>query len=76
MYIPFCVCTWPMCSDFPPALCAPQKGILKGNEAIMKDNSQRSKWLVTGPGGLEMMIPSVCLIVPPPNPLSIDVANK
>ncbi|XP_031418837.1 desmoplakin isoform X2 [Clupea harengus] len=53
-----------------------QKGILKGNEAIMKDNSQRSKWLVTGPGGLEMMIPSVCLIVPPPNPLSIDVANK
>ncbi|KAL2097275.1 hypothetical protein ACEWY4_006482 [Coilia grayii] len=53
-----------------------QKGIMKGNDAILKDNSQRSKWQVTGPGGLDMMIPSVCLLVPPPNPLSIDLANK
>uniref|UniRef100_A0AAY4E2Z1 Desmoplakin a n=1 Tax=Denticeps clupeoides TaxID=299321 RepID=A0AAY4E2Z1_9TELE len=53
-----------------------QKGIMKGNEAILKDNSQRSKWQVTGPGGLDMMIPSVCLIIPPPNPLSITLANK
>ncbi|XP_051984471.1 desmoplakin-like isoform X1 [Xyrauchen texanus] len=53
-----------------------QKGILKGNEAILKDNSQRSKWLVTGPGGLDMLIPSVCLIIPPPNPLSISLAHK
>ncbi|XP_063075455.1 desmoplakin-A isoform X2 [Engraulis encrasicolus] len=53
-----------------------QKGIMKGNDAILKDNSQRSKWLVTGPGGLDMMIPSVCLLVPPPNPLSIDLASK
>ncbi|KAF4116930.1 desmoplakin-A isoform X1 [Onychostoma macrolepis] len=53
-----------------------QKGILKGNEGILKDNSQRSKWLVTGPGGLEMLIPSVCLLIPPPNPLSISLANK
>uniref|UniRef100_A0A8C2WQI9 Desmoplakin n=1 Tax=Cyclopterus lumpus TaxID=8103 RepID=A0A8C2WQI9_CYCLU len=27
-----------------------QIGILKGNDGILKDNSQRSKWLVTGPG--------------------------
>ncbi|KAM8727266.1 desmoplakin-A isoform 2-T2 [Acanthopagrus schlegelii] len=53
-----------------------QKGILSGNEGILKDNSQRSKWLVTGPGGLDMMIPSVCLVIPPPNPLSIGVATK
>uniref|UniRef100_A0A3Q0SJ07 Desmoplakin n=1 Tax=Amphilophus citrinellus TaxID=61819 RepID=A0A3Q0SJ07_AMPCI len=53
-----------------------QKGIMKGNEGILKDNSQRSKWLVTGPGGLDMMIPSVCLLIPPPNPLSIGLANK
>uniref|UniRef100_A0A7N8XD95 Desmoplakin a n=1 Tax=Mastacembelus armatus TaxID=205130 RepID=A0A7N8XD95_9TELE len=53
-----------------------QKGILKGNEGILKDNSQRSKWLVTGPGGLDMLIPSVCLLIPPPNPLSIGVAAK
>ncbi|XP_068196145.1 desmoplakin-A isoform X2 [Antennarius striatus] len=53
-----------------------QKGILKGNEGILKENSQRSKWLVTGPGGLDMMIPSVCLLIPPPNPLSIALASK
>ncbi|XP_034039163.1 desmoplakin-like isoform X1 [Thalassophryne amazonica] len=53
-----------------------QKGIFKGNEGILKDNSQRSKWLVTGPGGLDMLIPSVCLLIPPPNPLSIGLANK
>ncbi|CAL8279824.1 unnamed protein product [Lota lota] len=53
-----------------------QKSILKDNEGILKDNSQRSKWLVTGPGGLDMLIPSVCLLIPPPNPLSIGMANK
>ncbi|KAM7387759.1 hypothetical protein PAMP_023977 [Pampus punctatissimus] len=53
-----------------------QKVICKDNEAILKDNSQRSKWLVTGPGGLDMLVPSVCLIIPPPNPLSISMANK
>ncbi|XP_022071778.2 desmoplakin-A isoform X1 [Acanthochromis polyacanthus] len=53
-----------------------QKGIMKGDEGILKDNSQRSKWLVTGPGGLDMLIPSVCLLIPPPNPLSIGLANK
>lgn len=55
---------------------APQKVICKGNEAILKDNSQRSKWEVTGPGGLDMLVPSVCLIIPPPNPLSISLASK
>ncbi|XP_068581081.1 desmoplakin-B [Cebidichthys violaceus] len=53
-----------------------QKVICKENEAILKDNSQRSKWNVTGPGGLDMLVPSVCLIVPPPNPLSISLAKK
>uniref|UniRef100_A0A8C7I0Q7 Desmoplakin n=1 Tax=Oncorhynchus kisutch TaxID=8019 RepID=A0A8C7I0Q7_ONCKI len=53
-----------------------QKGILKGDEGILKDNSQRSKWQVTGPGGLDMLIPSVCLLIPPLNPLSIGLANK
>ncbi|KAM4548895.1 desmoplakin-B [Odontesthes bonariensis] len=53
-----------------------QKVICKDNEAILKDNSQRSKWHVIGPGGLDMLIPSVCLIVPPPNPLSISIAKK
>ncbi|KAK5620440.1 hypothetical protein CRENBAI_024153 [Crenichthys baileyi] len=53
-----------------------KKGIMKGNEGILKGNSQRSKWLVTGPGGLDMWIPSVCLLIPPPNSLSIGLATK
>ncbi|KAG7514579.1 desmoplakin-like isoform X1 [Solea senegalensis] len=53
-----------------------QKLIHKGDEAILKDNSQRSKWHVTGPGGLDMLVPSVCLIIPPPNPLCVSLANK
>lgn len=53
-----------------------QKVILEGNQGILKDNSQRSKWLVTGPGGLDMLIPSVCLLIPAPNPHSISLANK
>uniref|UniRef100_A0A3Q3KR61 Desmoplakin b n=1 Tax=Monopterus albus TaxID=43700 RepID=A0A3Q3KR61_MONAL len=64
---------------FVKALCdfkQDQKVICKDNEAILKDNSQRSKWLVTGPGGMDMLVPSVCLIVPPPNPLSISMASK
>ncbi|MEQ2175201.1 hypothetical protein GOODEAATRI_015663, partial [Goodea atripinnis] len=59
-----------------PASDKIEKGIMKGNEGILKDNSQRSKWLVTGPGGLDMWIPSVCLLIPPPNPLSIGLAAK
>ncbi|KAM6918613.1 LOW QUALITY PROTEIN: desmoplakin-A-like [Xenentodon cancila] len=53
-----------------------QKGMLKGDEGILKDNSHRSKWQVTGPGGLDMLIPSVCLLIPPPNPLTIGLAAK
>ncbi|XP_064189944.1 desmoplakin-B isoform X2 [Anguilla rostrata] len=53
-----------------------QKVIFKGNEGILKDNTERSKWQVMGPGGLDMIIPSVCLLIPPPNPLSINLASK
>ncbi|XP_039985021.1 desmoplakin [Xiphias gladius] len=53
-----------------------QKVISKGNEAILKDNSQRSKWEVTGPGGLDMLVPAVCLIIPPPNPIGVCLASK
>ncbi|KAG7331686.1 hypothetical protein KOW79_005655 [Hemibagrus wyckioides] len=53
-----------------------QKVICKGDIGILKDNSERSKWLVTGPGGLDMEVPSVCLLVPPPNPLCVSLASK
>ncbi|XP_051500221.1 desmoplakin-like isoform X1 [Myxocyprinus asiaticus] len=50
--------------------------IRKGDEGILKDNSERTTWKVTGPGGMDMQVPSVCLLVPPPNPLAISLANK
>ncbi|KAK2883789.1 hypothetical protein Q8A67_017426 [Cirrhinus molitorella] len=53
-----------------------EKTIRKGDEGILKDNSERTTWQVTGPGGMDMQVPSVCLLVPPPNPLAINLANK
>ncbi|XP_038246615.1 desmoplakin isoform X3 [Dermochelys coriacea] len=52
------------------------KTVRKGDECILKDNTERSKWLVTGPGGVDMLVPSVGLIIPPPNPLAVDLATK
>ncbi|XP_076844153.1 desmoplakin-B isoform X2 [Brachyhypopomus gauderio] len=53
-----------------------QKVIHRGDEGILQDNSQRSKWHMTGPGGLDMQVPSVCLLLPPPNPLCLSLATK
>ncbi|XP_072118021.1 desmoplakin-like isoform X2 [Mobula birostris] len=53
-----------------------QRVVHRGNECILLDNTQRSKWRVIGPGGMEMEVPSVCLLIPPPNPGAIDLANK
>ncbi|XP_077348281.1 desmoplakin isoform X4 [Lithobates pipiens] len=53
-----------------------QKVIHKGDECILKNNSQRSKWNVTGPGGLDMVVPSVSLIIPPPNPEAVDLSTN
>ncbi|XP_069469578.1 desmoplakin isoform X3 [Ambystoma mexicanum] len=53
-----------------------QKTIRKGDECILKNNTERSKWHVTGPGGLDMLVPSVSLIVPPPNPIAVDLSTK
>uniref|UniRef100_A0A4W3J3Q7 Desmoplakin n=1 Tax=Callorhinchus milii TaxID=7868 RepID=A0A4W3J3Q7_CALMI len=53
-----------------------QKAVHKDDKCILLDNSQRSKWKVIGPGGIEMMVPSVCLLIPPPNHAANDLANK
>ena len=31
---------------------------------------------MTGPGGVDMLVPSVGLIIPPPNPLAVDLSSK
>ncbi|KAL6456950.1 hypothetical protein MHYP_G00339130 [Metynnis hypsauchen] len=48
----------------------------KGEECVLEDNSQRTKWKIISPTGNEAMVPSVCFTVPPPNKEAIDTANR
>ncbi|XP_062386258.1 microtubule-actin cross-linking factor 1 isoform X4 [Sardina pilchardus] len=50
--------------------------ISKGEECVLEDNSQRTKWKVISPSGNEAMVPSVCFTVPPLNQEAIDTAGR
>ncbi|XP_056439537.1 microtubule-actin cross-linking factor 1, isoforms 1/2/3/4/5-like isoform X1 [Gadus chalcogrammus] len=50
--------------------------ISRGEECVLEDNSQRTKWKVISPSGNEAMVPSVCFTVPPPNQEAIDTASR
>uniref|UniRef100_A0AAR2JGF1 Microtubule actin crosslinking factor 1 n=1 Tax=Pygocentrus nattereri TaxID=42514 RepID=A0AAR2JGF1_PYGNA len=50
--------------------------VSKGEECVLEDNSQRTKWKIISPTGNEAMVPSVCFTVPPPNKEAIDTANR
>ncbi|XP_053190365.1 microtubule-actin cross-linking factor 1 isoform X6 [Scomber japonicus] len=50
--------------------------ITRGEECVLEDNSQRTKWKVISPSGNEAMVPSVCFTVPPPNQEAIDTASR
>uniref|UniRef100_A0A3Q1GNV6 SH3 domain-containing protein n=1 Tax=Acanthochromis polyacanthus TaxID=80966 RepID=A0A3Q1GNV6_9TELE len=50
--------------------------ISRGEECVLEDNSQRTKWKVISPTGNEAMVPSVCFSVPPPNQEAIDTAGR
>ncbi|XP_075995247.1 microtubule-actin cross-linking factor 1 isoform X3 [Genypterus blacodes] len=50
--------------------------ISRGEECVLEDNSQRTKWKVISPTGNEAMVPSVCFTVPPPNQDAIDTASR
>ncbi|KAL2080392.1 hypothetical protein ACEWY4_024185 [Coilia grayii] len=50
--------------------------ISKGEECVLEDNSQRTKWKVISPSGNEAMVPSVCFTVPPPNQEAVDIAGR
>ncbi|XP_060798785.1 microtubule-actin cross-linking factor 1 isoform X10 [Neoarius graeffei] len=50
--------------------------ISKGEECVLEDNSQRTKWKIISPTGNEAMVPSVCFTVPPPNQEAIDTASR
>ncbi|XP_038827418.1 microtubule-actin cross-linking factor 1-like [Salvelinus namaycush] len=50
--------------------------ISQGEECVLEDNSQRTKWKVISPSGNEAMVPSVCFTVPPPNQEAMDTASR
>ncbi|XP_041867704.1 microtubule-actin cross-linking factor 1 isoform X2 [Melanotaenia boesemani] len=50
--------------------------INRGEECVLEDNSQRTKWKVINPTGNEAMVPSVCFTVPPPNQEAINTASR
>uniref|UniRef100_A0A674F4G5 Microtubule actin crosslinking factor 1 n=1 Tax=Salmo trutta TaxID=8032 RepID=A0A674F4G5_SALTR len=50
--------------------------ISRGEECVLGDNSQRTKWKVISPSGNEAMVPSVCFTVPPPNQEAMDTASR
>ncbi|XP_034747887.1 microtubule-actin cross-linking factor 1 isoform X13 [Etheostoma cragini] len=50
--------------------------ITRGEECVLEDNSQRTKWKVISTTGNEAMVPSVCFTVPPPNHEAMDTASK
>nr|XP_043908241.1 microtubule-actin cross-linking factor 1 isoform X15 [Solea senegalensis] len=50
--------------------------ITRGEECVLEDNSQRTKWKVISPTGNEAMVPSVCFTVPPLNQEAMDTAGR
>uniref|UniRef100_A0A674BSA2 Microtubule actin crosslinking factor 1 n=1 Tax=Salmo trutta TaxID=8032 RepID=A0A674BSA2_SALTR len=50
--------------------------ISRGEECVLEDNSQRTKWKVISPSGNEAMVPSVCFTVPPPNQEAMGTASR
>ncbi|XP_068188907.1 microtubule-actin cross-linking factor 1, isoforms 1/2/3/4 isoform X5 [Antennarius striatus] len=50
--------------------------INQGEECVLEDNSQRTKWKVISPTGNEAMVPSVCFTIPPPNQEAINTASR
>ncbi|KAM9775744.1 microtubule-actin cross-linking factor 1 isoform 17-T17 [Syngnathus typhle] len=76
----------PRCADTPLPAATPVRAvcdykqieitIIRGEECVLEDNAQRSKWKVISPTGNEAMVPSVCFTVPPPNQEAIDAAGR
>uniref|UniRef100_A0A8C4R8R1 SH3 domain-containing protein n=1 Tax=Eptatretus burgeri TaxID=7764 RepID=A0A8C4R8R1_EPTBU len=48
----------------------------RDDHCILKDNSQRIKWRVVGPGGCTINPLSICFIIPPLNKEALDFANR
>ncbi|XP_077405806.1 microtubule-actin cross-linking factor 1 isoform X18 [Vanacampus margaritifer] len=76
----------PRCADSPLPAATPVRAVCdykqieitinRGEECVLEDNGQRTKWKVISPTGNEAMVPSVCFSVPPPNQEAVDAAGR
>ncbi|XP_032872609.1 plectin isoform X1 [Amblyraja radiata] len=48
----------------------------KGDEYVLVNNSQPSRWKVVSGSGSEALVPSVCFIIPPTNKEALDAAHR
>ncbi|XP_075271449.1 LOW QUALITY PROTEIN: plectin-like [Opisthocomus hoazin] len=48
----------------------------KGEELALLSNAQPQRWRVAGAGGGEAAVPSVCFVLPPPNPEALGAAQR
>lgn len=65
------VCSHPQCSPLP----ALQITVRKQDTCTLLSNAQPHKWKVLSGGG-EAEVPSVCFILPPPNPEALDAVRR
>lgn len=67
-------------SSWVQAICAyhqqDQIHIDKGESCTLLDNSGRIKWRLRTSKGQEGLVPSACLLMPPPDPEAIDAAER
>ncbi|XP_015906702.2 microtubule-actin cross-linking factor 1, isoforms 1/2/3/4 isoform X2 [Parasteatoda tepidariorum] len=50
--------------------------VSKDEQCWLHDNSNRTKWKIINSLGMEGMVPSVCFVIPPPNPEALELAES
>ncbi|GIY98984.1 plectin [Caerostris extrusa] len=50
--------------------------VIKDEQCWLHDNSNKNKWKIINSHGVEGMVPSVCFVIPPPNPEALELAES
>ncbi|GBM86483.1 Dystonin [Araneus ventricosus] len=50
--------------------------VSKDEQCWLHDNSNKNKWKIINSHGVEGMVPSVCFVIPPPNPEALELAES
>lgn len=57
-------------------LMPPQITVHKGDACTLLSQAQGHRWRVQGTGGSEALVPSVCFLLPPPNPEALEAVRR